>query len=176
MISRLLLRRAIFSQAITLHSTPHPTSTRPRPFPLPLNPPSQRRHYAAPPTADAILEDLQELYATAKDEVASQPLPPPSPLHLGPISHSKRLPSNPPTDHTPKFEIAHEETTQKTIYAASDRAAAREQLENFKTAFERAVRNSAPDVGAEVQRRVGSRLRELETAVQGMEEKAVEEG
>ena len=31
-------------------------------------------------------------------------------------------------------------------------------------------------MGAEVQRRVGSRVRELERAVEGMEEKAVEEG
>ncbi|MCJ1365035.1 hypothetical protein MMC16_004154 [Acarospora aff. strigata] len=101
----------------------------------------QTRHYAAKTEADVKIEDLQELYATAKDE----------------------------------FEIASEETEKKTVYAADDRAAAQEELAKLKTAFDDAVRDSSPDVSAEIKSRVGQRIRELDRAVEAMEQAALEE-
>ncbi|MCJ1390998.1 hypothetical protein MMC18_003859 [Xylographa bjoerkii] len=100
-----------------------------------------RRGYASKTEADAKLEELQELYATAKDE----------------------------------FEIASEETEKKTVYAADDRAAAHEELQKLKAAFDDAVQSSAPEVGAEIKARVGQRIRELERAVEAMEEMATED-
>ncbi|MCJ1419657.1 hypothetical protein MMC32_006013 [Xylographa parallela] len=99
------------------------------------------RGYASKSEADAKVEELQELYATAKDE----------------------------------FEIASEETEKKTVYAADDRAAAQEELQKLKAAFNDAVQNSAPEVGAEVKARVGQRIRELDRAVEAMEELAMED-
>lgn len=87
------------------------------------------------------MENLTDLYATAKDE----------------------------------FEIAAEETEKKTVYAADDREAAGEALQMLKEAFERAVKESDPEVGKEIQNRVGPRIRELENAVKAMEEMAVED-
>ena len=74
-----------------------------------------------------------------------------------------------------KFEIASEETENKSIYAAEDRAAAQEELAKLKQAFEAAVRESEPGVGEEIRGRVGGRLRELERAVEAMEERAMED-
>lgn len=87
------------------------------------------------------MENLTELYATAKDE----------------------------------FEIAAEETEKKTVYAQDDRDAAREALTTLKEAFERAQKESDPQVAEDVTRRVGPRIRELENAVTAMEESAMEE-
>ena len=87
---------------------------------------------------DEKIEEIQELYATAKDE----------------------------------FEIASEETSKKTVYAADDRAAAQEELAKLKEAFERAV---SEEGGEEVRTRVGGRIRELERAVEAMEEMAMED-
>ncbi|KAK3178004.1 hypothetical protein OEA41_000136 [Lepraria neglecta] len=87
---------------------------------------------------DEKIEEIQELYATAKDE----------------------------------FEIASEETDKKTVYAADDRAAAQEELAKLKKAFEKAV---AEEGGEEIKRRVGNRVRELESAVATMEERAMED-
>ena len=74
-----------------------------------------------------------------------------------------------------KFEIASEETERKTLFAADDRAAAQEELQKLKAAFEEAVEHSEPGVGAEIQARVGQRIRELDRAVEAMEEKALED-
>ncbi|KAK4939871.1 hypothetical protein LTR10_019939 [Elasticomyces elasticus] len=74
-----------------------------------------------------------------------------------------------------EFEIAAEETEKKTVYAADDREAAAEALQMLKEAFERAVKESDPDVGKEIQSRVGQRIRELENAIQAMEEMAMED-
>ena len=70
-----------------------------------------------------------------------------------------------------EFEIASEETEKKTVYAADDRAAAQEELEKLKQAFEKAA---SEEGGEEIRRRVGSRVRELENAVKVMEERAIE--
>ncbi|KAI1614323.1 hypothetical protein EDD37DRAFT_123461 [Exophiala viscosa] len=96
---------------------------------------------AQSPTADALMENLTDLYSTAKDE----------------------------------FEIAAEETEKKTVYAADDREAAQEALQMLKEAFERAVKESDPEVGKEIQSRVGQRIRELENAVKVLEEMAMED-
>ena len=74
-----------------------------------------------------------------------------------------------------QFEIASEETEKKTVYAADDRAAAQEELAKLKTAFDDAVRDSSPDVSAEIKSRVGQRIRELDRAVEAMEQAALEE-
>ena len=74
-----------------------------------------------------------------------------------------------------EFEIAAEETEKKTVYAADDRDAAREAFAELKSAFEDAIRVSDPEVGKEVQGRVGQRVRELENALVALEESAMED-
>ena len=101
----------------------------------PLAPP---RKFATKTTADELIEQIQDQYATARDE----------------------------------FEIATEETEKKSVYAADDRAAAREELNKLKEMFEKAL---AASEGEEVQRRVGQRIRELNNAVKGLEKTALEE-
>jgi hypothetical protein len=71
-----------------------------------------------------------------------------------------------------EFEIATEETEKKTVYAADDRAAARQELDKLKEMFQEALAGSE---GEEVQRRIGQRIRELDNAVQGLEKSALEE-
>lgn len=77
------------------------------------------------------------------------------------------------TEHV-QFELAFEETEKKTVYAADDRAAAQEELAKLKTAFNDAVENSAPNVSAEIKSRVGQRIRELDRAIEAMEQAALE--
>ncbi len=96
------------------------------------------RKFATKSTADELIEDIQDQYATARDE----------------------------------FEIATEETEKKTVYAADDRAAARQELDKLKEMFQEALAGSD---GEEVQRRIGQRIRELDNAVQGLEKAALEE-
>lgn len=71
-----------------------------------------------------------------------------------------------------EFEIAAEETEKQTVYAADDRAAAREELAKLLEAYKRVVEGPDAGVGEEVRRRVGQRIRELENAVTAMEEMA----
>lgn len=71
-----------------------------------------------------------------------------------------------------EFEIASEETDKKTVYAADDRAAAKEELAKFKEAYEKAIESAD---GEQIKNRIGSRVRELERAVEAMEEKAMED-
>lgn len=74
-----------------------------------------------------------------------------------------------------EFEIAAEETEKKTVYAADDREAAKQALNTLREAYERAIKESDPDVAKEVQSRTGPRIRELENAVTAMEEMAMED-
>ena len=74
-----------------------------------------------------------------------------------------------------EFEMAAEETTKKTIYAADDRQAAVDAFQELKTAYEKAVREAGPDGGREIGERIGTRIRELEGAVKGLEEAAMED-
>jgi predicted RNA-binding protein Jag len=62
-----------------------------------------------------------------------------------------------------EFEIATEETEKKSVYAASDREAARDELARLKTRYEEVLQG---EHGEEVRRRIGARLRELENAVE----------
>ena len=68
-----------------------------------------------------------------------------------------------------QFEIAAEETEKKTVYAADDRTAMKDELVKLEAAFAYAIKNSSPEVAAEVQRRIGQRLRELQMAVTNVE-------
>lgn len=92
--------------------------------------------YSTKSSADAVIEEIQDQYATARDE----------------------------------FEIASEETEKKSVYAADDRAAAREELDKLKSMFEEALQG--PD-GEEIKGRVGQRIRELDNAIQAMEQSAM---
>jgi hypothetical protein len=98
-----------------------------------------RRTYASQTTADEKVDELQELYATAKDE----------------------------------FEIAAEETEKMTVYAQDDRDAAREELSKLQAAYRAVAEGEDKVLADEVKRRVGQRVRELENAVQAMEEMAM---
>lgn len=71
-----------------------------------------------------------------------------------------------------EFEIAAEETEANTVYAADDRAAAREALDELKETYEAVVNGENREVAEEVKRRVGQRIRELDNAVVALEEAA----
>ena len=136
MITRILLRSS--PQYLSRRFTPivlHPTRL---PRCLPSKTSLRFASHSTRSSVDEKIEEIQELYATAKDE----------------------------------FEIASEETSKKTVYAADDRAAAQEELVKLKEAFERAV---SEEGGEEVRTRVGGRIRELERAVEAMEEMAMED-
>jgi hypothetical protein len=112
------------------------STSRPSPQPFFLNilhRTPQARSFASKSTADSLIEEIQDQYATAKDE----------------------------------FEIATEETENKTTYGQADRDAAREELDKLKEMYESAVKS---EDGAEVKRRVGGRIRELDEAVKALEE------
>jgi len=74
-----------------------------------------------------------------------------------------------------EFEIAAEETEKKTVYAADDREAAADAFKMLQEGYEKAVRESSPEVSKEIQSRVGQRIRELQTAIKNMEELAMED-
>ncbi len=74
-----------------------------------------------------------------------------------------------------EFEIAAEETEKKTVYAADDREAAVDALNMLKDSFQKALKETSPEVSKEIQGRVGQRIRELENAVKAMEELAMED-
>lgn len=126
------------------HETPQPGTSRP-PFKSPSNSPSisssntliPQRHYSSKSSADALIEEIQDQYAVARDE----------------------------------FEISTEETEKKSVYAQADREAAREELDKLKEMYEKALEGSD---GEEVKSRIGNRIRELDHAVQALEESAVE--
>ncbi|KAL8921707.1 MAG: hypothetical protein Q9208_005636 [Pyrenodesmia sp. 3 TL-2023] len=121
----------------------YPPTPRRRSLPSPAARPTsiavfrRRRQYATKSTADEAIEEITEIYATAKDE----------------------------------FDIATEETSKRSVYAADDRAAAREELDKLKRAYEAAIGGTN---GEEVRRRVGGRVRELERGVEALEERAME--
>ncbi|TVY84279.1 hypothetical protein LSUE1_G000269 [Lachnellula suecica] len=130
----LKLSRPLSSRAI---KTSH---QRPTPF-LPQTSFSAQllsRNYASKTSADEIMEELQDQYATARDE----------------------------------FEIATEETEKKSLYGPDDRKAAREELEALKEMYEEALEGKD---GEEVKRRIGQRIRELDNAVEALEQSALED-
>ena len=134
MLARILFRssRLTSSRFVPSHAL------RPAPRSHLLTPSHRFASHTSNPSVESTLTELQDLYATARDE----------------------------------FEIASEETSKKTVYAADDRAAAQEELAKLKAAFDKAVLGEGGD---EVRTRVGSRVRELERAVEAMEEAARED-
>jgi len=68
--------------------------------------------------------------------------------------------------------MATEETEKKTVYAADDREAARDELDTLKAMYEDALEGKD---GEEIKRRIGQRIRELDNAVQALEKSALEE-
>ncbi|KAL6716661.1 hypothetical protein ACLMJK_006229 [Lecanora helva] len=139
MITRTLLRSSHYilprRPPISVLKFLHPPQSSLR---APIPPHFRPASHSTRSPVDEKIEEIQELYATAKDE----------------------------------FEIASEETEKKTVYAADDRAAAQDELAKLKEAFEKAVTEEG---GEEVRTRVGGRIRELERAVEAMEEKAMED-
>lgn len=69
-----------------------------------------------------------------------------------------------------QFEIAMEETEKMSVYAQDDRNAAREEFDKLREMFDKAVDNE--ETGEEVRNRISGRIRELERAVNNMEELA----
>lgn len=72
-----------------------------------------------------------------------------------------------------EFEIASEESEKNTTYAPDDRAAAREELDRLLEYYKGVLSGHDLAIANEVKRRVGSRIRELESAVNAMEEAAL---
>ncbi|ORY01271.1 hypothetical protein BCR34DRAFT_575001 [Clohesyomyces aquaticus] len=72
-----------------------------------------------------------------------------------------------------EFEIAAEETEKNTTYAPDDRAAAREELDKLLEYYKGIVEGEDRAVAEEVKRRVGGKVRELESAIKTMEEAAM---
>jgi len=71
-----------------------------------------------------------------------------------------------------EFEIASEETDKKSVYAAEDREAARDELNMLKEMYDQALQS---DSGEEIRGRIGQRIRELDNAVQDMEKRGLED-
>ncbi|KAL7273383.1 Restriction of telomere capping protein 5 [Rhizina undulata] len=59
-----------------------------------------------------------------------------------------------------------EESQKATIYAASDRATAREELQKLETLYQDSISLTSADEAAEIKKRVWHRLRELRNAVE----------
>lgn len=58
------------------------------------------------------------------------------------------------------------------MYAPDDRAAAVEEMERLQTMYETALKEQPTDTAAEIKRRIGQRIRELDEAIKGLEESA----
>ncbi|KAG9722337.1 hypothetical protein KCU73_g14007, partial [Aureobasidium melanogenum] len=137
MLSRAALSRAaalLVRTKSTLGSRPLGTLSRPRFAATPLQIRSAshvnnfNRWLSTKSAADEAIEDITELYSTARDE----------------------------------FEMAMEETENKTIYAEADREAAREELTKVQEAYRSIVEGPDTELAEEVKRRIGQRIRELE--------------
>jgi hypothetical protein len=77
-----------------------------------------------------------------------------------------------------EFEIAAEETEKKSTYGPEDREAAHVAFDELKKAYDEAIVSgdgTENAVGKEVERRIGSRIRELEHALKNMDEMALED-
>ncbi|KAG9594816.1 hypothetical protein KCU77_g4496, partial [Aureobasidium melanogenum] len=148
MLSRAALSRAaalLVRTKPTLGSRPLGTLSRPRFAATPLQIRSAshvnnfNRWLSTKSVADEAIEEITELYSTARDE----------------------------------FEMAMEETENKTIYAEADREAAREELTKVQEAYRNIVEGPDTELAEEVKRRIGQRIRELEAGVKNMEDIAM---
>ena len=59
-----------------------------------------------------------------------------------------------------------------SVYAQEDRNAAREELDKLHSLYNAVVDGEDREIGEEIKKRVGSRIRELDVAVKNMEELA----
>ncbi|KAH0010709.1 hypothetical protein KCU78_g10265, partial [Aureobasidium melanogenum] len=148
MLSRAALSRAaalLVRTKPTFGSRPLGTLSRPRFAATPLQIRSAshvnnfNRWLSTKSAADEAIEEITELYSTARDE----------------------------------FEMAMEETENKTIYAEADREAAREELTKVQEAYRNIVEGPDTELAEEVKRRIGQRIRELEAGVKNMEDIAM---
>ncbi|OMP86850.1 hypothetical protein BK809_0000525 [Diplodia seriata] len=155
--------RQAFATAVRPHNTRAGISTALRAAPstrVSCRPASivseHARYFSSKRIADEKIDEIQDLYVD------------------GAPSARRRIGLTPHSYATAKdeFEIAVEETEGNTVYAADDRAAAREALDALKAAYEAAVGGENREVGEEVKRRVGQRIRELDNAVVALEEAA----
>ncbi|KAF1814165.1 hypothetical protein P152DRAFT_480390 [Eremomyces bilateralis CBS 781.70] len=71
-----------------------------------------------------------------------------------------------------EFEIAAEETEKNTTYAPGDREAARDALNKLAEAYKAVVEGPDTELGEEIKRRIGQRIRELDNAVGNLEKYA----
>ena len=122
----------------------------------PITHPHLRRTFAAKTNADASIDELQELSVF-------KPSSSPYLVTYHQCSYATAK---------DEFEIASEETDKKSVYAADDREAAKEELAKFKKVYEQAIVSAD---GEEIKLRIGSRVRELERAVEALEERAMED-
>ncbi|KAH0363085.1 hypothetical protein KCU65_g7640, partial [Aureobasidium melanogenum] len=167
MLSRAALSRAAALLARTkptIGSRPLGTLSRPRFAATPLQIRSAshvnnfNRWLSTKSAADEAIEEITELYSTAKDEVCFD-------QHY---TTSQKL------THV-QFEMAMEETENKTIYAEADREAAREELTKVQEAYRSIVEGPDTELADEVKRRIGQRIRELEAGVKNMEQIAMDQ-
>jgi len=66
-----------------------------------------------------------------------------------------------------------EETEKMTVYAEDDRKAAREELDKLNEMYTNIIAGPDKELAEEIKRRVGGRIRELQTAIENMEEMAM---
>lgn len=162
MYSRALVVRTLLRQTHQPCTRTLRTLARPRYQPalqtrLASHTPPLTRWMSSKSIADEKVEEITELYATARDEVTTTSIP---------------ITTTPGTNN-PQFEIAAEETEKQTVYAEEDRNAAREELTRLQEAYAECLDGPDKDVAEEVKKRVGHRIRELENAVTAMEELAM---
>lgn len=69
--------------------------------------------------------------------------------------------------------MAMEETEKMTVYAEDDRKAAREELDKLNEMYTNTIAGPDKELAEEIKRRVGGRIRELQSAVEHMEEMAI---
>ena len=126
-------------------------------------------------SADEKIEQITDQYASTSPRVlepADRPDTPPPATRSGfPIASALGQ----SLTEERQFEIAAEETEKKTVYAADDRTAAGEEFAALKELYDAALRDSPEEVATEIKARVGSRIRELDEALKGLEEKAKED-
>lgn len=72
-----------------------------------------------------------------------------------------------------EFEIAMEETEKMSVYAEEDRKAAREELNKLQETYKSVLEGPDTTLADEVKQRVSHRIRELDAAVNAMEEMAL---
>jgi hypothetical protein len=75
-----------------------------------------------------------------------------------------------------KLQIATEETKENTVYAADDRAAARDEFDKLKDLYEQYMvgEGLSQQAKEDVDRRIGRKIKEIEGALRKLEDDAAE--